>query len=202
MPTQEERTATSRQAIIDAAVQIIGEGNYRALTTSRIEAVSGVSRGLVGYHFRSMHGLTEAVVREVNNAFVERIGGLNAASQPTGLDGVRTLVQGYLQRLGLAPRLHRVMLVLIVESVTGHPALHDAVRANNALLRDSLRDQLARGVADGSVRREIDPAAEAVVVAGTMRGIALQWLADPYHIDLAAAIAPAVAAIERTYSPD
>jgi AcrR family transcriptional regulator len=199
VPTQRERTAASRQAILDAAVRLIGEGGYRAATTTRIEDVSGVSRGLVGYHFRSKAGLTDAVVREVNEAFLARIGGLEVSSRPTGLDGVTTLLRGYLQRLGADPRLHRVMLVLIVESLAGQPELQDAVRANNELLRSALREQFARGVADGSVRSDVDPAVEAAVVAGTGRGLVLQWLADPEGVDLDAVTARAVAAVERAY---
>lgn len=199
MATQQERTASSRQAILDAAVQLIGEGGHRAATTSRIEEVSGVSRGLVGYHFGSKAGLTDAVVREVNEAFGERIAGVDVAARPTGLDGAGTLLRAYLGRLGDDPRLHRVMLVLIVESLAGADELRGSVRRNNQLLRQAVAEQLARGVADGSVRADVDPAGEAVVVAGTARGIVLQWLADPDGVDLAAATDRAVTALERSY---
>ena len=60
MPTQQERTEASRRTIIAAALQIIGDGGYRALTPTHVEEATGTSRGLVGYHFVSKQGLTES----------------------------------------------------------------------------------------------------------------------------------------------
>ena len=45
MLSQEERTRRSRGATIDAALRIIGEEGYRAMTTTRIEEVAGASSG-------------------------------------------------------------------------------------------------------------------------------------------------------------
>ncbi len=96
MPRQQERSETSRRAIVDAALQIIGEGGYQALTTTRIEELAGVSRGLVGYHFHSKQGLTEAVIRQVQDAFVDHIVGLHEVEWTSGIEGVVGLMRGYL----------------------------------------------------------------------------------------------------------
>ena len=200
MLTQEERTRKSRRAIVDAALRIIGEEGYRAMTTTRIEEVAGVSRGLVGYHFGSMRGLTEAVIRHVQDLFLEDIRDLQAANQSTGIEGVVGLIRGYLGQLGEDPRPSRAMLILIVESFASQPDLRDAVRGLNEGLRDTLRDQLLRGQQDGSVRRDVDPTVESVVLAGILRGIAVQWLADPDGVDLGQATDRAVAIATHTYA--
>lgn len=200
MLSQQERTRKSRRAIIDAALRIIGEEGYRAMTTTRIEEVSGVSRGLVGYHFRSMRGLTEAVIHHVGNQFFEDVIALQAARQSTGIDGVLGLMRGYLGGLGQDPRPARAMLILIVESFASQPDLRDAVRGLNEGLRDSLRDQLLRGQEDGSVRGDLDPTVESVVLVGILRGITVQWLADPEGVDLGRATDRAVAIVTHTYA--
>ena len=200
MLSQEERTRRSRRAIVDAALRIVGEEGYRAMTTTRIEQVSGVSRGLVGYHFRSMRGLTEAVIRHVGDRFFRDVIALQAENRSTGIEGVLGLMRGYLDGLGEDPRPARTMLILIVESFASQPDLRDAVRGLNEGLRDSLRDQLLRGQEDGSVRRDVDPTAESVVLVGILRGIAVQWLADPDGVDLGRATDRAVAVATHTCS--
>ena len=200
MLSQEERTKRSRRAIVDAALRIIGEEGYRAMTTTRIEQVSGFSRGLVGYHFRSMRGLTEAVIHHVGNQFFEDVIALQVARQGTGIDGVLGLMRGYLDGLGRDARPARAMLILIVESFASQPDLRDAVRGLNEGLRDSLRDQLLRGQEDGSVRRDVDPTVESVVLVGVLRGITVQWLADPDGVDLGRATDRAVAIATHTCS--
>ena len=186
--------------MIDAALRIIGEEGYRAMTTTRIEEVSGVSRGLVGYHFRSMRGLTEAVIRHVGDLFVRDVIAPQAAHRDTGIAGVLALIRGYLGQLGRDPRPSRAMLILIVESFASQPDLRDAVRGLNEGLRDSLRDQLLRGQKDGSVRPDVDPTAESVVLVGVLRGIAVQWLADPGGVDLGRATDGAVDVAARAYA--
>lgn len=200
MPRQQERTATSRRAIIDAALQIIGEEGYGALSITRIEALTGASRGLVGYHFGSKHGLTEAIIGHVRDRFVAAIVGLHETEWRTGLDGVLGLIRGYLGQLSRDPRPSRVMLILTVESIASQPVLRDAIHALNALLRDSVREQLLRGQADGSIRPDVDATVESIVVAGIMRGVTLQWLADPDGVDLARATESAAAMTGRAYA--
>ena len=200
MLSQEERTRRSRGAILDAALRIVGEEGYRAMTTTRIEEVAGVSRGLVGYHFGSMRGLTEAVIHHVGDRFVEDILTLQVARQGTGIGGVLALIGGYLGQLGEDPRPSRAMLILIVESFAAQPDLRDTVHDLNRVLRDSLRDQLLRGQGDGSVRGDIDPTVESVLLAGILRGIAVQWLADPDGVDLGRATDRAVAVASQAYA--
>jgi BetI-type transcriptional repressor, C-terminal len=91
------------------------------------------------------------------------------------------------------------VLILTAESPASQPALRDAIRAVNAVLRETLRDQLLRGQEDGSVRVDVDPAAESVVLAGVLRGITLQRLADPGGVDLSRAAQSAAAVVGRAY---
>ncbi len=53
---------------------------------------------------------------------------------------------------------------------------HEAMRA-------ALADAVRRGVADGSVRADIDPEREGTLLVSALRGIAYQWLLDPEHFD-------------------
>jgi AcrR family transcriptional regulator len=57
---REERTATSRARILDAAVACLVESGYAGATTLRIQARAGVSRGRLLHHFPSRDQLLVA----------------------------------------------------------------------------------------------------------------------------------------------
>lgn len=199
--TQQERSRAARRTIVDAALAIISDEGYGAMTMARIEAAAGSSRGLVNYHFGSKQGLTEAVIDQVKAGYVTNVVHAAGPIGETGLGGTQRVMRDYLAHLGVDARPNRVMLILIVESLAAQPVLQAPVRDLNALLRDSLAEQLRRGEHDGSVPAELATAHQAATLAGTLRGIALQWLADPAGVDLPAVSAAAVTALARACSP-
>lgn len=62
---REERTATSRAQILDAAVACLVESGYAGATTLRIQARAGVSRGRLLHHFPSRDELLVAASRHL-----------------------------------------------------------------------------------------------------------------------------------------
>jgi AcrR family transcriptional regulator len=62
---REERTATSRARILDAAVACLVESGYSGATTLRIQARAGVSRGRLLHHFPSRDRLLVAASRHL-----------------------------------------------------------------------------------------------------------------------------------------
>ena len=80
---REERTATSRARILDAAVACLVESGYAGATTLRIQARAGVSRGRLLHHFPSRDELLVAASRHLATerlrATAARISGLSRA---------------------------------------------------------------------------------------------------------------------------
>jgi AcrR family transcriptional regulator len=78
---REERTATSRARILDAAVACLVESGYAGATTLRIQARAGVSRGRLLHHFPSRDALLVAASRHLATERLrttgERIRGLS-----------------------------------------------------------------------------------------------------------------------------
>ena len=85
MASQPERTAAARQAITAAAIEVLGTEGHRALTNARLQEVSGLSRGLVSYHFGSRQGLLEAVIESIRDDFVTDLVTTPAAGPALGL---------------------------------------------------------------------------------------------------------------------
>jgi AcrR family transcriptional regulator len=87
---REERTATSRTRILDAAVACLVESGYAGATTLRIQARAGVSRGRLLHHFPSRDQLLVAASRHLAIERLRRTGAriddLEGLSGPERLD--------------------------------------------------------------------------------------------------------------------
>jgi AcrR family transcriptional regulator len=199
--TQLERTEASRRALIDATIELLASEGYRATSVARIQDTSGLSRGLVNYHFGSKQKLMEAVVGRIRSEFKEQTVGEHSREQMTGKEQVVELFGSYLYRLIRWPNPARVMLVLATESVSDAPELRGAIQDAYANLRQTLIDMLKTGIADGTVRADLDPVSHGAVLHGVLRGMALQYFVDPTGFDIEAARAAALAMIERDLTP-
>ncbi len=63
--TQEERTASTRLALVEAAITVIHEHGYSGANTQMIAQCAGVSRGAMLHHFGTRAALMAEVVRHV-----------------------------------------------------------------------------------------------------------------------------------------
>jgi AcrR family transcriptional regulator len=63
--TQAERSATTRQALLDAAIACLVEEGYANTTTARVAERAGVSRGAHLHHFQTRSALVAAAVEHL-----------------------------------------------------------------------------------------------------------------------------------------
>jgi AcrR family transcriptional regulator len=63
--TQEERSATTRAALLDATIECLAEYGYANLTTTRVVERAGVSRGAQVHHFPTKAELVAEAVRHL-----------------------------------------------------------------------------------------------------------------------------------------
>lgn len=82
--TQEQRTADSRQIILDAALAGLVQDGYRQTTTVAIQARAGVSRGRLLHHFPSRE---ELLIAAAQHLVTERLEEMQerVAQSPTAL---------------------------------------------------------------------------------------------------------------------
>lgn len=67
---QAQKSAMTREAILDAAVRCFIDIGYAATTTARIAEVAGVSRGAMLHHFASKADLIQAAVEHLHQKLV------------------------------------------------------------------------------------------------------------------------------------
>jgi len=200
--TQAERRATAKQRMIDAAIAVISDKGYSGTTLAAIGEAAGYSRGLAHHHFGSKLELMRATVAEMERRFHENVLQPPPVDQD-GLDAVLSFVGDYLTYVAAsgANRM-RALFVLMFESLAGAPELRPIIAQMSATRRVFIRSLITQGIADGSIRPEIDAEAQAVLIAGLVRGATHQWILEPTGVDLAAVSAETQAMLHCRLAPE
>jgi AcrR family transcriptional regulator len=165
--SQAERSAATREALLDATIACLVEDGYEGTTTSRVAARAGVSRGAHLHHFQTRGALVAAAMERL----AERRGeALEAAVQR--LPGGRERLIGGLDLLwaGYASPLYQAALDLWTHARTDPDLRERLVPVERRLDRETLT--LTRSLfADLAAHPDFDHRVE--MAAATMRGLAL-----------------------------
>ncbi|GAA3360659.1 TetR/AcrR family transcriptional regulator [Streptomyces antimycoticus] len=175
--TQKQRRDQAEAALLAAAAELVVEQGVRSLTLARVGERAGYSRGIVTHHFGSKQALLELLARTAQSGFVPGLADLRP-----GLDRLLRLVDGYIGELGQVGAASRAFLLLWAEAPT-MPELAPIFRERDASFRADLHDDVAAGIAEGTIRHDLAPEEVAVAIVGQLRGIGLQRLLDPAAVD-------------------
>ncbi len=170
------------RTILDAALRLLAEGGYEALTLSAIAAASGEPKASVGYYFGNKEGLLVALVdvltHEANRALLAETEGL-----PMGERRLRALIDGEVRMVGDLEMFRSFFAILPY-------ALRDErLRGRVAELYEGYRETVLRCVvAEGQedLRRGLLPFA--MLMIAIVDGLAIQHGLDPEGADVRAAV--------------
>lgn len=164
-----ERGKEVRQRLLNAAVDLIAERGWSAVSTRVLATHAGVGPGLVHYHFASLHALlTEAALGVMRGLLDELAGMLTRARTP---DEAMELIVGALD--AYAP--DDPASLLFTETYLAATRDAELRRAIGALLDDSRRS-LARWLAHHGVP---EPQATAGVLLASLDGVMLHRALHP-----------------------
>jgi AcrR family transcriptional regulator len=183
--TQAERRALSERRLLDAAVSLIAEQGSSRTTLAEVGERAGYSRGLVNQHFGSKSGLVAILTREIQERF--RLETLAPALEGrSGLDALLAAVDAYLDAVEHFGRVARAFYALMAESVALAPEIRPTFANANGDFRAYVERWIRQGIERGEIRPDVEPAAQAALLVGTLRGVSLQRLVDPKAFDVAA----------------
>ncbi len=167
--TAAERGQEVRQRLRQAAVELIGERGWRAVSTRQVAERAAVAPGLVHYHFASLDALLrEAATGLMRGVVAEMDGVLHAG---TGLAAGTALMLAALEPYAGGDAVSRVFLETYL-AATRDPELNAEVTAIMAGFCERVAGWLAGcGVAD--------PEPTAVVLAAAVDGLLLYRGLDP-----------------------
>lgn len=156
--------SATRTALLDAALELMLEEGYAAVTSRRVASRAGLKPQLVHYYFRTMDDLFLALVRRGAEQNLERQARALESPQP-----LRALWE-----LGNDPT--GTMLTMELSALANH---RKAVRAELAAYAERFREQQAEALTSvlegyGVDAGELPPAAVLVLLTGISRLLALE----------------------------
>jgi AcrR family transcriptional regulator len=175
--TQAERREDSERGLVHAAIAVAAEQGVSACTFEAIARQSGLSRGLVTQRFGSKQRLIEAVINLLGSRLEEMISE-NRIDEMTGLEALMTWMEVYLRGLSNKGDL-RAYFMFLSAAVADATSLRAAFAAEHDRVKQRLAGLVERGQADGTVRRQIDATAAALMIGSLQLGLSMQLLVDP-----------------------
>lgn len=175
--TQAERRDESERRLLDATAHLVAEQGVSAATFEAIGRSAGYSRGLATQKFGSKDGLIEALIADLHERQNALLDGHHIA-ELGGLEAVLAYVDLYLRHLGDGEAT-RAYFMLLASAVADASQLRTAFAHSHELVKARLAALVERGQAEGSIRREVDPQAAALMVGSLLLGLSVQWLVDP-----------------------
>jgi len=189
--TQAARSAESEQRLLQAAAEVIAEGGVGAATFEAVGARAGYSRGLATQKFGSKQGMIEALVAWLKQRSDEMMLESGIDTLP-GFDAVIGYVDAYLASLADNVEL-RAYFILLSGAVADRNAADGVFSETHHWVERRIAAFVARGQAQGTIRRDLDPVAVALMVGSLLLGVSTQL-----HIDPKMEIAPIRAVIIKT----
>ena len=101
--TQEERSASTRAAILRAARDLFSERGYAATGLDEVVAAAGVTRGALYHHFRSKSDVFRVVVDQIDEELLAEVLREAGSAGPAGGPGdspaawIRRAARGYVE---------------------------------------------------------------------------------------------------------
>ena len=163
-----------REAILDAAVDLLAEVGYHGMSLRDVARHVGISHPGVIYHFPSKEVLLMSVVQR----YETQLGfDLDSLEKLDALPVLDTLLE-VTSRLNENPMIIEVECTMMVEASSEiHPA-HDHYMRRSERLLTLLKRVWSRLQQDGKVSATEDPAHLAEIQAAVYNGIMIHWLYD------------------------
>ncbi len=175
--TQAERRERSEQELLEATMRVVSASGVAAATFDAIGREAGYSRGLVTQRFGSKDGLIRSLIEALHGwqrdaldaADVERMDGLSALC---------ACVELHCQSLD-GREEDKAYYMLLAAAVADRLETRAAFADSHEVERVLTRSPIERGQAEGSIRKDADADATALMAGCALIGIRMQNMIDP-----------------------
>ncbi len=174
----ERKTAATRAAIIDAAERLLRDGGPEAVT---LQAVSDLADVAVQTIYNRVGGRESLLLSVAERAMQANHHYLDGAYAEPGrvVDRMRRVAAGYLQFARERPHEFRLLM-----DPPDDPATIERIATLAEQQTGRLAQTLRDGIADGTVRPDLDPDVVAKILWAMLDGvISLAWRADLHRTD-------------------
>ena len=187
-PTQAERSARTRGALLESAARGLSRYGYGNLVLEQVAREAGYTRGALYHQFKDKDDLALAVVKWVNEDWAREVGG-PAAEEPDPVAELITLARGH--AVYCRRDVARVAMALRIEfSGQDHPVGRELERVSESLVKRCAR-LVAAGRRNGSIPPGPPARAVALAFMGALEGAVIALAGQQPHDELLAARAAA-----------
>jgi AcrR family transcriptional regulator len=166
--TNQERVEESTLALLASAIELFARQGYERTTAAEIGINAGFSRNMV----RDRYGSKETLLQAVFEMFAELLlPTVRRDRTGRGLEHVLSQLDDLLRAVEQEPETMRALIVLTFETPGPLQNFADWFDRLIAGYQAELARHLAAGQADGSVRRDLDPAREAEIFVSYSIGL-------------------------------
>ncbi len=162
--------------IIEAAIRLYSSRGFRRVTMEDISRECELSKGALYFYFRSKEDLAFAVMDRCYRRYLEAVDRRLEEGGPTGIEKIGAALAGTLEFFDAHPNLIKIMgyFDYYVDYDFSSSYASDPVAIGFYSMINAYRDKLAavirRGMADGSIRNDIDPEKTVLVWADALLG--------------------------------
>lgn len=166
------KAETTKGALLDAAMKVIGHHGYSGATVDDIARAAGVSKGNVYYHFKTKADIaTSVLVQGCQNLMVMlRDAAKRGENTPSAL---LIMIHGFAHEIFENREFSRFLLT---ELWRDDRLWTEEMRKQEEELLHIIELQIERGVAEGTIRDSIDTRFAAVAITGTVLVAAQYYL--------------------------
>jgi AcrR family transcriptional regulator len=173
---ERERTAR-REAILDAAQELIASEGYYGLRMDAVADAAELSKGTLYLYFENKDALCAAVATRLIDTFLPFLqGALDDAE--SGLDAIRALLHAYYDFTQENPHHFRFALAWLSagERMDDSTEAFQTYRGRVGHMLSLVATSLQRGQADGSIRLDLDALPQAIQIWTSFLGVVLVGL--------------------------
>ena len=179
-------------------MKLIAQRGYSGTSLAAIGEEAGYSRGLVNERFGSKDGLLWVLVRNMMRAYRREV--RENQGSVAGVERLCNMLDNHRRAIERQVPI-RALYALMFEALGPIPQLLPEFQRLHDGFRADIEKTLREGMAAGLIRNDIQPAAQAALLLGTLRGLAFQWLLDSQAFDLDAAYAELKQNLRRNLTP-
>lgn len=140
--------STARERIVETAGSMFAERGFDGVSVADIAAASGISTGLIYYHFKDKQALYESVVREsvhlLEDAAIRTLG-----QQGRPIERIRAFIAEYMRLLEDELDVMRLLVRTFTDS-SGHVPEHVLMRTASTI--DRVQAVIEEGIEAGEFR--------------------------------------------------
>lgn len=195
-PLSESRAAKRRQ-ILDAAIDIFADQGFFAARTRDIAASAGVAEGTIYLYFDGKDDLLLTAFRERVEEFSSSVAPLLGADTPFE-ERLTRFIHMHFEGIENEPEL---ATVLLMETRQSSKFYGEPVRAVLRTYAGVIDELLARGVAEGALRADLEMPLARRILVGALEEIELDWLLGDRSRSLVAQAPQLAATLVRGFAP-